>query len=346
MIAQAVARRLYTLLLRLYPAHFRAEFESEMQGVFGATVEEAARRGAMAVALVCWRELRAAPVAILREHWRGRSHSMESQSLERASRWGLLAALVVFPLAVIPRREELPWIAQFVAFYGMFGLAAVSLMIGVGKGLPVWSLPSAGLFLAGFIYVTAFLDLNRFFTSLFPPYLPDPLYSILNSGSLWLGLLAVLIALVAAAATLPPLRPLYQRFQRDWTLLSFIVYGASPIGIYQTFDEYKHEGLYAVISILLLAVGAWLYLRSAIRRQRWLVLFTALTLAMVTAAAGKWLILPVQDWPGLQGKPIPGFRYWSEVMPTMVEWGWIMIVMAVPALLMLLPRPVRASDSS
>jgi hypothetical protein len=331
-------------MLKLYPPGFRAEFESEMQGVFGATVEEAAGRGGVAVALACWRELREAPVAIIREHWRGRSHPMESQSLERASRWGLLAALVVFPLAAIPRREELPWIAQFVAFYGTFGLAAVSLMIGVVKGLPVWSLPSLGLFLAGFIYTTAFLNLNRFFMSLFPPYLPGPLYSIVNSGSLWLGLLAALIALAAAAATLPPLRPLHQRFQRDWTLLSFIVYGASPIGIYQTFDEYKHEGLYAVIGILLLAVGAWLYLRSALGRQRWLALFTALTLAMVAAAIGKWLILPVQDWPGLQGKPIPGFRYWSEVMPTLVEWGWIMIVMAVPALLMLLPRPRQTSE--
>ncbi len=345
----------YTLLLRLYPPRFRAEFEAEMQSVLAAEMAGAAKRGMAAVAGVCWRELRDAPVAIIREYWNERSLVMNTQSLERASWWGVLATLVAFPLAAIPRREELPQIVQFAAFYGLFGLTIVLLMIGVVKGLPVWSLPSAGLFLAVFTFWLGFQDLRKFtswvvstgpgkyFVWLYLPY--HPISQIINSGSLWLTLLAVLITLTAAAAILPPLRSLYRRFRRDWTLLSFIVYGASPISLFLTFDEYKHEGLYAAASVLLLAVGAWLYLWSTFRWQRWLVLFTAFTMAMATVAAGKWLILPVQDWPGLQGKPIPEVRYWFEVLPTMVEWGWIMIVMAAPALLMLLPRPRQVSDS-
>lgn len=339
------AVRLYALLLQLYPRSFQAEFGEEMQSVLAAELAEAAKRGTAAVARVCWRELCDSPVAIIREHWRERRHMMDTQSLERASLWGVLAALVIFPLAAIPRREELPQVVQFAAYYGAFGLAIVLLVIGLAKGLPVWSLPSLGLFLAGFIYRPVFLDLNPFLMSLLPPPLHGPLYWLINSGSLWLGLLVLLIILVTASAILPPLRPLYQRFQRDWTLLSFIVYGASAISLYQTFDEYKHEGLYALTSVLLLAVGAWLYLRSAHRRQRRLALFTALTLVAVTITIGKWLILPGQDWPSLLGGYMPESRRWTEPLFTLVEWGWIMIVMAVPALLARLPRLRQVSDS-
>jgi hypothetical protein len=181
--------------------------------------------------------------------------------------------------------------------------------------------------------------------SLFPPYLPDPLYTILDSGSLWLGLLAVLVALVVIAAVLPPLRPFWLRLQRDWTLLSFVVFGAAPISLYLTFDEYRHEGPYVLASVLLMAVGVWLYLRSSRRWQRWLVLFTALTLAMLTAAVGKWLIVPMQEWPAGSGLHPPETSRWPEALPTVVTWGWIMIVMAAPALLALLPRPRQVNKS-
>jgi hypothetical protein len=340
-----LATRLYALLLHLYPSRFRAEFAEEMGSVFAATAAEAAEYGAAAVGLACWRELRDAPGAIIHACWRERRHMMNTPSLERASRWGVLAALVVFPLAAIPRREEIPQVLQIAVFLVLFGGAAIQLVFGAVKGLPVWSLPSFGFFLAGLTLWGVWQGLGRSFMSLFPPYWPDALYPILDSASLCLGLLAVLIALVAIAAVLPPLRPFWLRLQRDWTLLSFVVFGAAPISLYLTFDEYRYEGPYVLASMLLMAVGVWLYLRSSRHWQRWLALLTALTLAMGTAAIAKWLILPNQDWPGLLGGRLPEARRWSEVLPTLAEWGWIMVVMTAPALLRLLPQPRQVNES-
>jgi hypothetical protein len=44
--------RVYAALLRLYPHRFRAEFGDEMQSVFAHAVNDAARRGLVAVARV------------------------------------------------------------------------------------------------------------------------------------------------------------------------------------------------------------------------------------------------------------------------------------------------------
>lgn len=344
--------RAYAVLLRLYPMSFRAQFADEMQAVFDATVNEAARRGTLAAAPVCWRELRQAPGAIMREHWHERSRAMETQSTERASRWGLLAAMVVFLFAAMAGIiEGRPWgeVATFLITVGAGLLASVLVLLIVGaiKGLPVWSLPTAGLCL---VLLASYLSVPQGpspFAARLPPvlsrfflwwYTYRPAHPILEAGKIWLGLLGLLSLIVLAAAALPPLRSFYGRLRRDWTLVSFMVYGASLFGLYFTFDEYRHEEFYLVASVLLLAAGAWVYLRSGGLGRRALTLFTALTLAMMAAALGKWLIVPIQEWPAGSGLHPPESSRWPEALPTAVMWGWIMIVMVAPALLALLPR--------
>ena len=343
---------LYRQSLELYPVSFRAEFAGEMQAVFGKALNEAARRGTIATASVCWRELRDAPGAIIREHWRERNRPMETQSMERASRWGALAAMVVFVFAAMAGIiEGRAWgdaaTPLLTIGIGLLGGVIVLLLIGLVKGLPAWSLPASGLFLVLLAYYlivpqgpSPFADwlppaLSRFFLWWYAHRYVHPL---LDAGKLWLGLLALLSLIVLAAAALPPLRSFYHRLRRDWTLLSFVVYGASLFGLYFTFDEYRYEEPYLVASVLLMASGAWVYLRSNSLERRALTLFIALTLAMAAAAAGKWLIVPIQEWPTGSGLHPPASSRWPEALPTVVMWGWIMIVMAAPALLRLLPH--------
>jgi hypothetical protein len=348
----SLALHIYGLVLHLYPRTFRAEFEAEMQTVFTAEMAEAAQGGLAAVARVCWRELRDLPGAIIRAHWRERSRPMETQSMERASRWGALAAMVVFVFAAMAGViEGRPWgdaaASLLTIGVGLLGAVIVLLILGAIKGLPVWSLPAAGLFLVLLAYFLIIPQGPSPFADSLPPTLRRffrwwhayrPVHPLLEAGQIWLTLLTLLSLIVLAAAALPPLRAFYGRLRRDWTLLSFVVYGAALFGLYFTFDEYRREEFYLVASVVLLAAGAWVYLRSAGLRRRALALFAALTLAMAAAAIGKWLIVPIQEWPAGSGLHPPESSRWPETLPTVVMWGWLMIVMAAPAMLKFLPR--------
>jgi hypothetical protein len=133
-------------------------------------------------------------------------------------------------------------------------------VIGLRLGSPRWFLPYLG-FILGIVsvyFLSALLGApvvmffpNRYERLLF-------LGDILFDGMLWYGLLAVIVLLVVLARTSPSFR----RFSADWTLLCFIAYGAVPFAVGLTFDEYVGEEPYVRLALLVLAVGAWRYLRG------------------------------------------------------------------------------------
>jgi hypothetical protein len=61
--------RLHALMARLYPYHFRVEFEDEMCAVFTDALADVAPQGAGAVCKLWWRELRDWPRRLLTEYW-------------------------------------------------------------------------------------------------------------------------------------------------------------------------------------------------------------------------------------------------------------------------------------
>ena len=63
------------------------------------------------------------------------------------------------------------------------------------------------------------------------------------------------------------------------------------------FEEYHYEEPWKFAAWVYLALGGWLYLRLKTNIQRILALIGGVTLAMWTAAIGKWIIVPFQDWP-------------------------------------------------
>ncbi len=354
--------RLYAFLLRLYPRRFRAEFEAEMQRVFAEAAAEAADQNLLSLAKVCLRELRDWPGAVLRAHLRERKKRMDTQSLEpahegKASWWAALAAVALF---AAPAIYGLPAQGAFGAIRSVLAAAAllvtlVMLAAGVLKGFPRWSLPYMGLMLAlvGFFGGAGLLQpllepslgpwMNQLMRSVVTVGDEDSRlrWQVISSGILWLGFLFLLALVVALLATRR--HSLVGRIRRDWTLLSFTVYGSALLTLFLAFDEYTHDGPYRIASILLMAAGAWAYLRSDRLWQRALALAAGIALAMAVVAVGKWTIVPLQNWPTWFGWHPPEVERRFESLRTLIDLGWILLVMAAPALpaLWLRPAPPR-----
>lgn len=115
------------------------------------------------------------------------------------------------------------------------------------------------------------------------------------------------------------------------------------LALFFTFDDYPNDEPYAIIGMLLLAIGGWFYLRSRSPWQRLLALFTGLTLAMAVAAVGKAIIYAGPTWP----YPHPRVFTWqTEAMSTVIMWGWLVLIMVAPILTKWLPGRHNAQSSA
>jgi uncharacterized membrane protein len=130
----------------------------------------------------------------------------------------------------------------------------------------------------------------------------------------------------------------FQRFRSDWTQIAFILYGAVPFALWLTFDEYVGDELYTLLIFLVLAGGAWFYLRSKSEWKRFGLLFSALTLAMLIATVAKLILIPSQDW----ANPLDTSLANSDAKHTVILWGWFALCMLVS----LAGRIVPSSDDS
>ncbi len=226
---------------------------------------------------------------------------------------------------------------------GMFGAVIVLLLlgslilllvIGVKKGLPQWSLPYLG-------FLLSMLSLY-----LFSIVFGAPIYLLLRNlrdqsilfidilwdGIFWYGLLFSILFLVL----LSRVSPAFQRFKNDWTLACFVLYGGVPFALWIAFDEYVGDEPYTLLAFLVLAVGAWLYLRSTNEWPRFGTLLIAMTLAMFIVAMGKVLLIPSQTWPiSIDGG--------LTIKQSIIMWGWYALGMMIPLASRFLSR---SSDSS
>ncbi len=174
----------------------------------------------------------------------------------------------------------------------------------------------------------------------FPSLMNAPwlVQQIVYGGRLWGILILLVVLVVLVPALIKRFRPFYQRLRDDWTLLSFIIYGTAPFMLVISFDDYQNEEPYLFLSFLILAVGAWFYLRNKAPWKRFWSLFIGLALSMFTSAIGKG-ILYAGPWPR------PKYFTWqTEMLSTIVLWGWLALIMLIPLALNLLPRLEKRSD--
>ncbi len=292
-------------------------------------------------------------------------------TFEPGSRLEALAAMPLFLLGVLTSLLNLlhalnigipMWVGT-----GLGLVVLITFIIGLIRGLPRWSLPYTGVIGLTLSWILThrgtFMGLDTR-AGLLDPLLgwTDRLFHTVMRTSPWivrvvvgtgwdwvvlLGLTAIGVLIVAACqAVILPLRPLYARIRDDWTLLSFGLYGSAMMAVSYTFEDYPSAKYpFMIVSFLILAAGAWMYIRSGRasgqvnHSQRALPLFAAMVLTMILGATGKALIHAGTGWPHSHWPYYDTAPWYRVVLNTALLWGWVMVVVLAPALLTLLPRP-------
>jgi hypothetical protein len=239
--------RLYALALRLYPPEVRREYGDEMQAVFGLRVAQAVqeraagstvfmktaernagpgRAGTLTVlwrlfALAC-REARDLPLAIAAAHFyamRGRMNpsfpTTSDQTPWPTALLSLLPFLITGTLGIILgyqpgwQPQQLQQVSQPFFWFQLVSALAVAagLVAGMVKKFPRWAYP-------------------------YPFYLAFALNILLMSaaymfgwGYNWHNTFLPFLAVLLVVLTLPGLRSFYSNIAKDWTLLSYGLYG-------------------------------------------------------------------------------------------------------------------------
>jgi len=201
------------------------------------------------------------------------------------------------------------------------------------SGWKLWVIPTVGS-LVGIAGILIFQSWINFLPPL--PYSSSVLGKVLRvliDRFMFFGHMLLLSALlVLAAAWLPPLRPFYTGLRRDWSLLSFLLYGSMLPILIIVFDEYQGSAPYKITGLLILAVGAWVYLRRSQPGTRLYALLVAVALTMGLVGLGKYLLYPHQPWSAHTT-----FTRWWEALVPLIEGAALLVIIAVPSVLKVFP---------
>jgi hypothetical protein len=330
-------QRFYGLLLFLFPRTYREEYANELQAVFDLSLEDALDDGSLEVLRVVLRELLSLPKAILIQHLR------EGRRTNMVKNFG-----TYFNFAPGSWREFLSALCPFLLF-GMYsplidllgeagllvpggrvadgiGIAllvvmAILFLVGIFSGFPRWFFPYIG-FLLSIASLSAFSALMERYDSSLLDVVPRSWIGseIVYQGLMWGSLTVLTILLVLLINFVPFLR----RFKKDWTLLAFLLYGAIPFALMLAFDDYLNDGPSRLVAFLILVAGIWFYLHTDDPRHQFWSLFGGMTLCLLFAAVAKAIIYQY-FWEGLRD-----FTWWTEMMSTVVMWGWLALTMLIP----------------
>lgn len=344
----------HTAALRLYPDDFRALFGQEMQVVFALNATEASREGFTTLANLFLREMRDLFWSALNESRRGKLTGGAAgpppfESGAHFSRPELLVALAVFLipagiilLSAVTRIHAGELIPRLMLVCLLLGLVA-----GLIKHFPRWSLPYLGLIFSAIVFAYLFQwKAERIATAMASRFVLQPNNELGRlfltgfwQGVVWLSLFALVGLLILILRLIPRCRPWVYRLREDWTQLSYLLYGSAILAVTLTFEEYSAEKTPFILAALIcMAAGAWSYLHSSRPQQGFLALLVGASTAMWIAAIGVWILVPSQEWAAwFTAHPADSER-WLEAGRTLTTWFWILVVMALPALLKFIPR--------
>jgi len=336
-------RKFHRLLLNLYPKKYREEYGDEVHLVFNLSLDDALGRGGMELAGAILIEFVSLPKAIIHEHLRERRRKMMTGKFASrfdftpGSRTEALAALAPFLVGMvmivfgyIGNYINFPLWSQVVFVILFWSLVLGLFLLGPAKGLPRWFMPYIGVPMP-IISLLLFNSLMEKWQGVWWYGLPWFLSAFIQGGLFWVGLIFMLILLLVATRLIPKSRLFHQRLKDDWTLLSFIIYGAMPFVLFITYNEYKNEEPFMFMSLMVLAVCGWLYLKSYEPLKRFLYLYGGVALSMLVAAIGK-AVLEESSFPG-------GSSTWqTEFMDTLTMWLWLALIMLIPVSFKLFSR--------
>ena len=257
--------------LALYPARYRREYSEERACVLQLALEEAAAGGWLCLLSFCLREWRDLPLALLREHikeWRLRmgKNNVDIQVIREP---GYVIWVGVFPfvlLGLMVASFEVPngWGNQAfiqalkgLLMFGGYLVMLVGLLLGALAGFPRWSFP----------YLIYELIFALYISHASTPGLV--IFGVEMWGrELWgwrawvpLGIVMLLVP-VLNRHPWRLLVSLWNGVAKNWSPLSFGLYGLLPLLMFISFDEmdntYSFPG--AVAGMIFFIIGAFLYL--------------------------------------------------------------------------------------
>jgi hypothetical protein len=332
--------------LALFPASYRREYGDERTCVLQLALTEAAAAGNLHLLRFFAREGRDLPLALWQEHskeWRRFMNGVQQSPTNEGVLPGRQLLLFVMPfLAVlsVPLARLIQGSFWEIPILGLMVMALVLAVAGLIKNLPHWALPSLGLaigivdmlFFSSLIYAIPVVGTLKGY--LWTDFMPGRvLYALIISilGMVPPTLLLVVLALLSAR--LPPWSAFRQRLGQDWTLLPFVLYVSNLITPFYE-DPYRGLEPYQLLFTLVLAGGAWAYLRASRQRVRLAALMVATLLSGLVLALGIYQIYPAQSWVK---DAITGFpRWWEGLIPllnTLALLGALCLIAAFGSLL-------------
>ena len=322
--------RLYQAALRCFPERYRREYADELLYAVRMAVDEAKAQGRISLLLLAGRELRDLPLAIMRAHLNEKGVPMKLQLGAHLPggpihNWQLGAVFLPFLLPLLYPfvgyiASKMPPVQMgsgvfAVLVFLLVGLLVVLSIVGLVRSFPVWALPALGIVL---FIVSAFVQLAVqtavFLGVMHPLYGGWPEVLAQKIGMMLLVQLVFLIVMVALLAGLMRIVPGFlARVRQEWTLLSFLLYGMAIMPILGN-DEFRGVEGYEIISLMILAFGAGLYLSAPRRWQRVLVLVIPAILSPAAMSLGLYQTFPAQPWADAS---VFSFRLWEALQPVL-----------------------------
>jgi hypothetical protein len=349
--------RFYRVLLHLYPVAYRNEYGEELRTVFYLSIDEARKVGKFEIMRVVLRELVSLPQAILYEHvGERRKTKMTREYTSRfdfapGSRKEILAAVAPFLLCgIVPILAGLlitgpDILEQVLGICRLVSMISILLVVFF-KQVPRWFMPYLGLPLSILSILISIVWLDSWNnSSLLSFEMPMFLWTFLSYGYVWGMFVPTLVLLVLFSAAIPRYRLFYQRLRNDWTLLCFLLYGATPFMASLCFEGYPRTGPFMELIFLILAVGGWLYLRNDVPWKKFLILIGGQTLSLFTAAVGQVALYKYSAYysPNIDTR----INWWGTVHVSVAIWLGLVLVMFLPLVINLLPQfrtPLQAGE--
>jgi hypothetical protein len=345
--------RVYLAALSLFPPAYRREFGDELLYAVGMGAAEAAAQGESALLGFAWRELRDLPLAILRAHLHERRSPMDLRPGAHLpggplSAWQLGAVFIPFLLPMLNAlrfaafNQSVPWLLTALAL-ALLVLLGLTCIAGFYRKFPVWALPGLSLL---FFFVSAALQFLAqafvFLAVMLPLYggWPDDPLGAKIAIMLLVQAIYLVIMVVATIVLLRVLPGFHERVRQEWTLLSFLFYGIAILPVIGN-DEFHGVEPHEVISLLILAAGAALYLVAPWRWLRVMALIVPAILSPVVMSLGLYQVFPMQPW----SSDVLSFRLWESLQPVLYL-SPLPVLLVLAALARFLPWKVKGAPDS
>jgi hypothetical protein len=351
-------------ILHFYPPAFRREFGDEVAAVFRQSAVEKRSQGRLALAGWLLVELFSGLRVALRLRFNELEQGVNMGTIplidrdNQVPRWAIPAILVFFLVMALPYKFYAlfpSWMSSWLPLVLLLLAFVTPLFGGLRARLPRWSMLYTGAVLGGIGFYGAFIILG-ILGLLLRPVLESLMdrqdtltgrlfYEWILNGLIWLGIGLANGLFLGLVAFTPGLHGQWARFWRDFSLVSFSLYGGILIVYMVDFDDYSHEELYVLASMAALGLGAWGYLRAKTAVRRTLSLLAGLTVCMTFMGVGKYFLVPLQDWgPWLPSHP-PETERWFESLRTIATWFWAALFVGLPGLAQALRKTPPAQSA-